>query len=368
MKHINQILKSLLRLTYKNLIGLVVIIRTILFMRVDTSPCFCGAIRGSQGGPLVKSNLLMSHFGQNYLNFSLIYTFSGMPYITPTALKFAKNRGFSVIHNQNGVFYEGWYGKGWERQNEEMKSIYSKANLVLFQSKYCEASSKFFLGNPAAESQILYNAVDTSVFFPQRKIDTDNGITFLIAGKTGDRLQRLEGVLYGLAYALKSGLNCKLMIAGPVSERVQERILLLSGNLNLGSRVVFFGKYDRVTAPILFKKADAFITLNYKDSCPNSVLEALASGLPVVYSNTGGTPELVTEECGVGLPCEEMWDKVYYPCSSLIGPAMIKVAENIPTFSRASRMRAVRKFDLACWLNAHEKIFEKFRKERTYGR
>ena len=37
----------------------------------------------------------------------------------------------------------------------------------------------------------------------------------------------------------------------------------------------------------------------HNDPCPNTVLEALSCALPVVYSNTGGVPELVGPDCGV---------------------------------------------------------------------
>ena len=39
--------------------------------------------------------------------------------------------------------------------------------------------------------------------------------------------------------------------------------------------------------------------LKYKDPCPNSVIEAMSCGLPILYSNSGGLPELVNNRCGV---------------------------------------------------------------------
>jgi glycosyltransferase involved in cell wall biosynthesis len=38
------------------------------------------------------------------------------------------------------------------------------------------------------------------------------------------------------------------------------------------------------------------------EGCPNVVLEALASGRPVVATNVGGIPEILNEECGQLVP------------------------------------------------------------------
>ena len=45
------------------------------------------------------------------------------------------------------------------------------------------------------------------------------------------------------------------------------------------------------------------ITLpSYMEGCPNVVLEALASGRPVVATNVGGIPEILSKECGELVP------------------------------------------------------------------
>ena len=100
-------------------------------------------------------------------------------------------------------------------------------------------------------------------------------------------------------------------------------------------RIQFLGPYTRIAAPLIFQSADAYISLNYNDSCPNCVLEALACGLPVIYSDSGGTPELVSKHCGVPLACEKSWEVQCYPEDRLVGPAMV-VSENVEKMSLMS--------------------------------
>ena len=185
-------MKVLLRTFYKILISIFICFGIFLSRKQSSKICFCGVLKGTQGGPLVKANLLIDHFGQSYLNFAVLYTFSGMPYFTPNVLRIARNKGFPIVHNQNGVFCQGGYGHGWQGRNKEMAEIYRQADLVLFQSEFCRNSSLEFLGKANGFEKIMYNAVDTNVFFPKTTICENETFTFLIAGKIGNRLQTFD--------------------------------------------------------------------------------------------------------------------------------------------------------------------------------
>ena len=74
--------------------------------------------------------------------------------------------------------------------------------------------------------------------------------------------------------------------------------------------------------------ADLLLHTQYNDACPGLVLEAMACGLPVVYSASGGTPELVGPEAGLGVAAEQSWEKTYPPDPNKMAGAVLTVLED----------------------------------------
>ena len=69
--------------------------------------------------------------------------------------------------------------------------------------------------------------------------------------------------------------------------------------------------------------------------------------MPILYSNSGGLPELVDKQCGVGLPVDEDWNIPYkVPSTKEIGEGMIEIYNKCDKMGKNSRIAAVRKFDL----------------------
>jgi len=62
--------------------------------------------------------------------------------------------------------------------------------------------------------------------------------------------------------------------------------------------VICAGKIPRDEVDDYMRKASALVHLSWIDWNPNSVVEALASGCPVITNNVGGTQELIKDGCG----------------------------------------------------------------------
>jgi glycosyltransferase involved in cell wall biosynthesis len=87
--------------------------------------------------------------------------------------------------------------------------------------------------------------------------------------------------------------HAHLTIAGTGPERIAcER---LAGALGLGESVSFPGRIDNDRIPALYASADAMLNPSTVDNMPISILEAFASGVPVVSTNVGGIPDMVTD-------------------------------------------------------------------------
>lgn len=83
----------------------------------------------------------------------------------------------------------------------------------------------------------------------------------------------------------------QLILAGSGPE--QQALEQLAAELSLTDCVTFTGRVDNQGMAALYRKADVMINPSLADNMPNSILEALASGVPVVSTNVGGVPYLV---------------------------------------------------------------------------
>ena len=78
--------------------------------------------------------------------------------------------------------------------------------------------------------------------------------------------------------------------SGPEGEKLQS----LAGELSLGDAVTFAGRIDNDRMAELYQSADVMLNPSLADNMPISILEALACGVPVVSTDVGGVPYLVT--------------------------------------------------------------------------
>jgi len=72
-----------------------------------------------------------------------------------------------------------------------------------------------------------------------------------------------------------------------------------AAELGVADRIRFAGRCLPTEVPAHMNACDVFCLPSREEGCPNVVLEALASGKPVVASRTGGIPELVSDENGI---------------------------------------------------------------------
>lgn len=322
-----------------------------------TSPrvFYGGARSGNMGGPLVKVKRLQQHFPQYRWGYNLVYALSNAPYLPGMALDWLRWRGVPVVLNQNGVFYPGWYAGDWRRQNAIMAEAYHRASHVFWQSEFCRRAAERFLGQRNGPGEILFNAIDIECFSPA----PGNGgrpFTFLLTGKIGAHIgYRLESTIAGLAGARRAGLDARLSIAGWIEDKVGTWAMVERHGVS--DFVEFHGPYTQGEAPSIYRAADAYVMTKYLDPCPNTVIEALACGLPVLYSASGGVLELVGTEAGVGLPVPEDWESIHIPSAEAIADGMLRIASGRGTMSRAARERAIARFDLRHWIDRHHAVF-----------
>lgn len=349
-------MKRLLRKGYRMATGL----RSLAARTGGGSPrvFYGGARAGDIGGPLVKVKRLRAYFPEHRWGYNLVYCLSGAPYLPAVALRLLKRRGVPLVCNQNGVFYEAWHDGDWRARNAEMAVPYHLAGHVFWQSQFCRDSAQRFLGPRQGPSEVLYNAIDTGHFRPADTPRMGEKFTFLVTGKIDSHMfYRIEASLKGLAAARANGLDARLIVAGWMSSPAAAKCRDLAATLDLGGAVSMTGPYTQEDAPAVYRSADAYLMLKHNDPCPNAVLEALACGLPVLYSDSGGVPELVGGDCGVALACAESWQRPHWPAPAAVAEGMRAIADNREAMAASARCRAVARFDIAPWIERHRAVF-----------
>jgi glycosyltransferase involved in cell wall biosynthesis len=309
-------------------------------------------------GGAVKFQLLHRALPNAPRDFNLLYLgSSSMPVDAPSLVRLARRRGAAFVWNQNGVAYRGWYGDGWELVNRPRAKLLREADQVIYQSAFCKLAADRFYGERAGPWEVLYNAVDTTVFVPGGD-RPQRPLTLLLGGNQYQRY-RIERSLEALAVVRRSNRDARLIVAGALSfapDGVEHTRRMLR-ELGLEDAVELSGPYTRAEAPALLQRADILLHPKYNDPCPTIVLEAMACGLPVVYSASGGTPELVGDVAGVGIPAPLDWEADHPPAAQELAAAVCTLAGELGERSAAARERAAQ-FEAKRWIARHLVLFE----------
>ncbi|MCF7569124.1 N-acetyl-alpha-D-glucosaminyl L-malate synthase BshA [Sabulilitoribacter arenilitoris] len=102
-------------------------------------------------------------------------------------------------------------------------------------------------------------------------------------------VKRVQDVI-SIFYNIQKEIPAKLMLVGEGPER--EKIEWRCQQLGITDKVIFFGKSNEIDKILCF--SDLFLLPSQTESFGLAALEAMASRVPVISSNTGGIPEVNT--------------------------------------------------------------------------
>lgn len=180
---------------------------------------------------------------------------------------------------------EGWLRRGiWKLSNK----VFEKCSLVISPTQ--TTADELVRHGLKSEVRVLSNGVDINQF-PAKK-NYKNSKTILHVGRMSHE-KNVKVVLRAFGEVLKTWPEAQFVVAGggPALKGLKG----LTGQLGLGKAVTFLGYVPREKLAALYRKSDLFVTASAMETLGLVVVEAMASGLPVVGVNAGGMKDLIQE-------------------------------------------------------------------------
>jgi glycosyltransferase involved in cell wall biosynthesis len=153
-------------------------------------------------------------------------------------------------------------------------------------------------GFPAEKLHTVYNGVCLDTFLPRDQAAARREAALAPEGAillfVGNFYEVKDPQFLIRAFAqLKDGATRLVMAGGgPLEQACRE----LAGRLNVAQRVLFAGRRSPREIARLMNCADLLVLPSRNEGVPNVILEAFASGLPVVASRVGGIPEVMDND------------------------------------------------------------------------
>ena len=274
----------------------------------------------------------------------------------------AKRRGVRIVQRLDGV---NWVQRvRWSGLRYTLRAEYGNALLalirntiadrVIYQSEFIRGWWEDWYGLARVPGHVILNGVNLDTYSPVTR-DT-------IPSHAPYRLLVVEGSLAGgldtglqaavrLAEILSENFSVELTIAGRVDAGAKERLERESEIL-----LKFLGVISHDQIPELMRSSHLLYSAEINPPCPNSVIEALACGLPVVGFETGSLRELVGEQAGRLVPYGgDPW-KLEKPDVIALAQAAKEILREQERFRIAARARAAELLSLDKMVDEYLKV------------
>ena len=208
-------------------------------------------------------------------------------------------------------------------------------------------------GFPHEKVATIYNGVDTNRFSPgdgtpirsELGIETDAPVVGILAALRPEKNHEL--FLRGAAEISENLPSCRFIVIGdgPCREPLEG----LAQELGIAERVRFIG--SRSDVPEILRAIDVLALTSHNEASPVSILEALATGVPVVSSEVGSVPEVVVPgETGSLFQPGDLGAFVEATSSLLDGPDLRK------RMGEEGRRRVCQRWSLEAMVSGYEEL------------
>ncbi|HXF46703.1 MAG TPA: glycosyltransferase family 4 protein [Burkholderiaceae bacterium] len=199
------------------------------------------------------------------------------------AIWLARLRGVPVLVNYRGGEAEAFL----QRQARWVRPTLRLARVLAVPSGFLQG----VFARYGIAAEVVPNVVDLARFAPAESPTTGHHI---VVTRNLEQIYDIPTALRALAKVRARFPAACLTIAGSGPELAS--LQSLAQELGIADAVRFTGRLDSERIAALYREADLLLNPSTVDNMPNSLLEAMASGVPIVSTNVGGVPFLVEHE------------------------------------------------------------------------
>lgn len=226
------------------------------------------------------------------------------------------------------------------------------ANHVIYQSEFCKTWWTDVKGQDKCGNTVIYNGVDTSLFNPETLQLSSEALRLISVEGNLAYTQQVYRTPVELTTLLKQkDINVELTLVGDIDSKGLREIC----NYDY---VNYVGNIPHVSIREMLVTHDIFISGEINPACPNSPLEAMACGLPVVGFDTGALSELVLGGSGLCADYGANPWKLEKPDMNNLLNSTIKVNENLEYHSTKALQNIKNNFMLSNMAKEYVKVFK----------
>ncbi len=206
------------------------------------------------------------------------YVLNSIHFDVDRFLEFSLNHRINVLHRIDGPIS---LIRGYDLEKDQLcynlNAQFASATVLQSAWVYKKIVT---LGYDPVSPTIIHNAVDSEIFHPNGRIKFDRNRKIRLISTSWSDNQRKGGPIYKWIERNLDWDRFEYTFVGNASESFD--------------RIRHISAVPSEELADLLRQHDIFITASQNDPCSNSVIEALACGLPTLYLDDGGHPELVS--------------------------------------------------------------------------
>lgn len=201
-------------------------------------------------------------------------------------LKEIKKNGGTIIQRLDGVYYPSKHPDNYQKANKDIKYIYQNlADHIVFQSEYSKKQCFAMFGEKNEdEYSIIFNGADLNIFYPNLELPQPKEKFKFITTSAFRNKDQIEPIINAFDQ-LNDQLKFEFNIIGNISSSSIEPFFKRE-------YINYLGEIPNHAIASYLRDNHIFIYSHLNPPCPNSIIEAISCGLPVVSYNSGAIKEL----------------------------------------------------------------------------